>query len=224
MEAVLRQFVGLNADAVMEDATDADASVRDLAAFGLAFLDKDPKAIDRLVEMVKDESAPVRGSAVLALGIRGKPVEPALLAALLGDADLRVRGAAALLVSRTVLPGDAQAPALLPILLENLQAANAWTRNNTIAAVAALAPDGSPQAAAALVAAHNAETEPRLQPAYLQALKKITGLDSSALEPYADWVKQHPAPAPPAPPPPAPEKAPVPASPAPAGSVPAPQG
>jgi len=225
MEAGLRQFVGLNADAVMEDATDADASVRDLAAFGLAFLQVEPTVTHRLIEMTRDSSAPVRGSAVLALGIRRKPVEPALLAAFLGDADLRVRGAAALLVSRTVLPGDAQAPALLPLLLENLKAANAWTRNNTIAAVAALAPDGSPQAAAALVAAHNAETEPRLRPAYLQALKKITGLDSSALEPYADWVKQHPAPAAPAPPPPAPEKAPpAPASPAPAGSAPAPKG
>ena len=199
MEEMFRNVVRLNAATVMEDAADADPEARDLAAFALAFLENDPKAVDRLVEMVKDESAPVRGSAVLALGIRRKSIEPAVLAALLGDADLRVRGAAALLAGRTVLPGGAQAASLLPLLIGNLKASNAWTRANTIAAVAALAPNGSPPAAAALVAACGAETEPRLQPAYLQALKKITGVDSSTLEPYADWVKQHPAAAAPAP-------------------------
>jgi len=224
MEGVFRNVVRLNAATVIEDATDADSGARDLAAFGLAFLDNDPKAVDRLVEMVKDSSAQVRGSAVLALAIRGKAVAPAALAALVGDADERVRGAAALLAGRTVLPGDPQAAALLPLLLGNLKASNTWTRANTIAAAAALAPAGSPPAAAALVAACGAETEPRLQPAYLQALKKITGVDSSALEPYANWVKQHPAavaPAPPVPPAPsgsAPEQSPAaPAAPAPKG-------
>ncbi|MBE3098009.1 MAG: HEAT repeat domain-containing protein [Planctomycetes bacterium] len=216
MDQVIRQVATVNLKTLLEQAADADPINRDLAAFGLGFVE-DAQAAQRLLAMSKDASAQVRGSAVLALGIQGNPIDPAALTALLKDADARVRGAASFLAARTLKRGDPQAAAVVPLIQDNLKADNPWTRLQAVTGVAMLAPKNSVQAAAALIDAARAEKEERLRPVYLQALKALTDIDSSALATYEEWLKRQPgAPAPvPAPAaPPAPSLAP-PAPPAP---------
>jgi hypothetical protein len=243
IDQLIRQVATVNLKTLLEQAVDPDPINRDLAAFGLGFVE-DAQVAPRLLAMSKDASAQVRGSAVIALAIQGKPIDPArqgdaaaspaALTALLKDADARVRGAASFLAARTLKRDDPQAAAVLPLILDNLKADNPWTRLQAITGVALLAPKNSVQAAAALIAAARAEKEERLQPVYLQGLKAVTDIDSSTLATYEEWLKRQPgAPAipalpapvsaPPAPPAPVPAPpAPVPAPPAPPAPVPAP--
>ncbi len=193
IDRTLRQIVGVNAKALLEETANPDVIARDLAVFGLAFL-QEPKAAERLTAMAKDDSSQVRGTAVIGLAIQGKAVEPAMLKALLADAEPRVRGAAALLARRTVKRDDPQAAAFLPQLAENLKVTLPWTRMNSAVALAELAPAGSPLAAAALIAAYKAETEQALKTDYLRILKVVTGVDASDVVPYETWAKEHPAP------------------------------
>ena len=196
LDRTLRQIVGVNAKALLEETANPDVIARDLAVFGLAFL-QEPKAAERLTAMAKDDSSQVRGTAVIGLAIQGKAVEPAMLKALLADAEPRVRGAAALLAQRTMKKDDPQAAAFLPQLAENLKVTLPWTRMNSAVALAELAPAGSPLAAAALIAAYKAETEQALKALktdYLRLLKVVTGVDASDVVPYETWAKEHPAP------------------------------
>lgn len=213
MDQIIRQVATVNLKTLLEQAADADPINRDLAAFGLGFVE-DAQAAQRLLAMSKDASAQVRGSAVLALGIQGNPIDPAALTALLKDADARVRGAASFLAARTLKRGDPQAAAVVPLIQDNLKADNPWTRLQAVTGVAMLAPKNSVQAAAALIDAARAEKEERLRPVYLQALKALTDIDSSALATYEEWLKRQPGAPAPVPAPPAPSLAP-PAPPAP---------
>ena len=209
IDQLIRQVTTVNLKTLLEQAVDPDPINRDLAAFGLGFVE-DAQVAPRLLAMSKDASAQVRGSAVIALAIQGNPIDPAALTALLRDADTRVRGAASFLAARTLKRGDPQAAAVLPLILDNLKADNPWTRLQAITGVALLAPKNSVQAAAALIAAARAEKEERLQPVYLQGLKAVTDIDSSTLATYEEWLKRQPgAPA-------------IPALPAPVSAPPAP--
>lgn len=199
VDQTIRQVATVNAKTLLEEAVDPDPIRRDLAAFGLAFLSDTPSQV-RLAALAKDDSPQVRGSAAIALAIQGKPVDTALLVALLKDKDARARGAGALLAARTTKRGDPPAATLLPPLLENLTSPNAWTRVNTVLGVAALAPAGSSQAVAALLPAAKEEKEARVQPAFIEALKTITGIDSKELGPFEDWLKKNPYVAPEKPP------------------------
>lgn len=204
IDQTIRQVVKINAKSILEDAIEPDPILRDLAAFGLAFLDE-PQATARLKSMAKDASGQVRGTAAVGLAIRGDAIEPELMTALLTNDDERTRGAAALLLVRTVKRDDPQAAAALPTLIANLSLANAWARLNSMATLAAIAPKESPQAARAIVEACKAEQEERLKPAYYEALKTITGVEAAEIGPFEDWVKKHPAPLPPVVPSSAPE-------------------
>ena len=129
-----------------------------------------------------------------------------------------------MLAARTVKKDDPEAAAVVTCLIENLKSPGPWTRINTAAALASVASPGS-AAVGALITAYNAETDTRLQPAYLEVLRAITGVEAKELGPYEVWLKDHPeAPAPKATEPPAPAptpaKAPSPAQP----SKPAPKG
>jgi len=222
VDQVIRQVATVNSKTLLEQAGDPDPINRDLAAFGLGFV-QDAQAAQRLLAMSKDASPQVRGSAVIALAIQGNPLDPAALTALLKDADARVRGAASFLAARTLKRGDPQATAVVPLIVDNLKADNPWTRLQAVAGVAMLAPKNSVQAAAALIAAAKAETEERLRPIYLQGLKAVTDIDSSTLATYEEWLKRQPgAPAVPAPPAPVPALPAPPAPPAPVAPVPAP--
>ena len=222
MDQLIRQVATVNLKTLLEQAADPDPINRDLAAFGLGFV-QDAQAAQRLLAMSKDASPQVRGSAVIALAIQGNPLDPAALTALLKDADARVRGAASFLAARTLKRGDPQATAVVPLIVDNLKADNPWTRLQAVAGVAMLAPKNSVQAAAALIAAAKAETEERLRPIYLQGLKAVTDIDSSTLATYEEWLKRQPgAPAVPAPPAPVPALPAPPAPPAPVAPVPAP--
>jgi len=192
IDQAIRQVITINAKAIFEDAIEPDPILRDLAAFGLAFLD-DPQAGARLKAMIKDGSPQVQGTAAVSLAVRGDTVAADDLAALLKSSDERTRGAAALLIARSVKKGDPQAVALLPPLIENLKVSNAWSRLNTAATIAAIAPTGSAASARAVLAACKAEKEPRLKPAYLDALKRITGVEAADTGPFEEWLKKQPA-------------------------------
>jgi hypothetical protein len=207
MDQLIRQVATVNLKTLLEQAADPDPINRDLAAFGLGFV-QDAQAAQRLLAMSKDASAQVRGSAVIALAIQGNPIDPAALTALLKDADARVRGSASFLAARTLKRGDPQAAAVLPLILDILKADNPWTRLQAVTGLALLAPKNSVQAAAALIAAARAEKEERLRPIYLQGLKALTDIDSSALATYEEWLKRQPGAPAPVPAPPAPVPAP----------------
>ena len=205
LDQVIRQVATVNFKGLLEQMKDPDVVNRDLAAFGLGFV-QDPQAIEALQTLAKDASPQVRGTAALSLGIQGKAVDMATLTAFLKDADARVRGAGVFLAFRTAKKDDPQAATLLPLLADCLQVASPWTRAQAANALATLAPKNSAQAAAALVAAYAIEQELPLRPVYLKAVKEITGLDASDIAPYDDWLKKQPG-APPAKAPEAPAKA-----------------
>lgn len=187
LDQTIRQVATTNQATILGDSKDPDPIVRDLATFGLTFITSDDAAA-RLMELAKDGSPQVRGTAVLGLAIRGKAVPAALLTDLLKDSDARIRGAAALLASRSVKPEDPQVAAVLPLLYAALGVDNLWSRMNAVAAVATLAPKGSAAAARALIGGHKAEKEPRLQPAYLAALRTVTGVEGDTLQPFEEWA------------------------------------
>ncbi|MBE3071098.1 MAG: HEAT repeat domain-containing protein, partial [Planctomycetes bacterium] len=195
VDQTIRQVATVNAKAILEDAIEPDPILRDLAAFGLAFLDE-PQAAARLKAMAKDASGQVRGTAVVGLAIRGDAVDVASMTSLLTNDDERTRGAAALLLVRTVKRDDPQAAATLPLLIANLGLKNAWARLNSMATLAAMAPKESPEAARAILEACKAEPEDRLKPAYIEALKTVTGVEAAEIGPFEEWVKKHPAAAP----------------------------
>jgi len=196
IDQTLRQVAGVNLKTILEDSKDPDPIVRDLAAFGLAFA-QDPEAANRLLAMAKDESSQARGTAIIGLAVQSKGVEQNLLVELLKDKDARVQGAAALLAARTIKKDDPRAAAVLPILVENTKSTNAWTRANTVSALAALSPAGSVPSAKALVDGYKAEKEERLRPLYLAALRALTGVEAKDLGPYEEWLKKPtPTPAP----------------------------
>ena len=192
VDQTLRRITKVNAKALLMDAADPDPVVRDLAAFGLAFCD-DTQAPDRLKVMARDASGQVRGTALIGLAIQGRPIEHDLMVDLLKDANARVRGAAALVAARTIKKDDPKTAALLPLLLENLKVASPWARVNTVGSIAALAPSGSVPAVRALIDALKAEKEERLKPAYLAAMKQITGVDANQVAPFEEWLKKPPA-------------------------------
>jgi HEAT repeat protein len=232
VEQAVRQISSVNAKGLLEQAGDPDTVVRDLMAFGLAFLNTDA-AVAKLRAMNKDPSAQVRGTSAIGLAIQSKPADPGVLVQLLKDPDQRARGAGALLATRTLKRGDPLVPTLVPLLVENLKSSNTWTRLTSTGALAALAPTGSSSAAAALVAAYKAEKEKPMLNVYLQVLRTVTGVASDDIGKYEEWVKQHPpdltpppaaappAPTPVAPAPPVPAPA-APTSPAPKTPVPPP--
>jgi len=207
LDQVIRQVATVNFKGLLKQMKDPDVVNRDLAAFGLGFV-QDPQALQALQTMAKDASPQVRGTAALSLGVQGKAVDIATLTALLKDADPRVRGAAVFLTFRTAKKDDPQAAALLPLLADCLQVANPWARAQAANALATLAPKNSVQAVSALVTAYGIEQELALRPVYLKALKEITGLDASDIGPYEDWLKKQSG-APPAKPPEPPAKAPA---------------
>jgi HEAT repeat protein len=215
VDQTLRQVASVNLKTLLEDSQDPDPIVRDLAAFGLAFA-KDEQAVNRLLALVKDDSAQVRGTVLISLTVQGKTLGQAALVAALKDPDVRVQGAAALLVSRTVKKGDPSTDALMPMLLENIKTTNAWARLNAVSAIVALSPPGATAGVRALIAAWKAEKEERLRPFYINAMKTITGVEGRDPGPYEDWLRKQPAeaapapaPAAPSPPAPAPEPKPV---------------
>jgi len=189
IDAALQQIAHVNAKQILTDAADPDPIIRDLATFALAFLD-DPQAADRLIAMAGDTSGQVRGTALVSLAIRGDKVGKDLLLARLGDEEARVRGAAALLAERTLQRGEENVQAILPTLLKVLSADMPWARTNAASAIANLAPKGSAPAARALVEAHQKESEDRIKPVYLAALKEVTGVDADKIEPYQAWLKE----------------------------------
>jgi hypothetical protein len=208
VDQTLLQVAGVNAKTLLADSANADPLIRDLAAFGLTFVQSE-EAAGRLVAMTEDASSQVRGTAALGLALRTKTVDRKRLLGLLKDADARVQGAAALLAARTVKKDDPEAAAVVTCLIENLKSPGPWTRINTAAALASVASPGS-AAVGALITAYNAETDTRLQPAYLEVLRAITGVEAKELGPYEVWLKDHPeAPAPTATEPPAPAPTPA---------------
>ena len=198
VERAIRQIVNVNQKALLTDAADPDPIVRDLAAFGLAFLGTE-QAATRLTSMVKDASGQVRGTALIGLVILARPIEAKSLADALRDTDFRAAGAAALLVNRTVKRGDPQAPALVPLVVEVLKSPAPWSRLNALSALANMAPVGDAATVRALVSTCKAEKEPRLLPAYLQAMQMITQVDSKDVKAYEDWLKDRPEAPPPTP-------------------------
>jgi outer membrane biosynthesis protein TonB len=160
--------------------------------------------------MVKDENVEVRGSALISLAIQGRALDQKPLLALLQDSEPRVRGAAALVASRTMQRNDPRVAEVLPLLSENLKLTIPWTRMNTVSAVGALAPLGSVPVARALIDAYKAEKDERLKPHYLSVLKVLTGAEGNDAGPYEEWLKHPTTPPPPAPPAPKPETPPAP--------------
>lgn len=196
--AAIREHVGRivqnNFETLLEEASDPDPIVRDLAAFGLAFSER-PPASKRLLELADDPSGRVRGTALVSLALRGKQIEPNLLAERLADDDDRVRGAAAMLASNTLADEPETAQVILPLLLENLSNESRWTRRNAILAVARLAPKGSKEAAKALVETYQEEKTEPLKALCLKALSIVTGVEAGTVEPYEEWLKQPAKPA-----------------------------
>ncbi len=193
VDRTLRQLAAVNLKTLQADTADPDPVVRDTAAFGLTFA-PEPAAGDALTALADDSSAQVRGTAAIGLFILGRGVDAATLESLLADADERVQGAGAFLAPKCVKKEDPQAQRFLPLLVRNLKATNAWTRDATVPALGAITPAVSvPPVVAALVAAAKTEAEPSLLPTYLQALKTLTGAEGATLQPYEEWMKQHPA-------------------------------
>ncbi len=184
---VAAQLVQTNLKTLLEQADHPDPVNRDLAAFALTF-SGDDTARAKLLELARDKAGQIRGSAVLGLAIQNKPVETALIHERLQDEDARARGAAAVLAAQTLERG--QAGELMPLLIGNLTMDHPWGRATTASAVAQLAPEGSKDAAKALVAAYKAEGEEGLKPAYLAALRQITGIESDAIGAYDEWLGQ----------------------------------
>jgi hypothetical protein len=91
LDQVIRQVTTVNLKGLQELMKDPDVVNRDLAAFGLGFV-QDDQAGEALQTLAKDASPQVRGSAALSLGVRAKPVDTAIILALLKDVDPRVRG------------------------------------------------------------------------------------------------------------------------------------
>ena len=212
LDQIIRQVATVNVKGLQELAKDADVINRDLAAFGLAFV-QDPQAGEALRTLAKDSSPQVRGTAALSLGIQGKPVAPEIVTALLKDDDPRVRAAGVFLASKTIKKDDPQAAAVLPFLADALQLTSLWARAQAANALATLAPKNSVAAVSALTKAYRMESEQGLKMAYLKALKAITDLDASDVGPYEEWLRKQPAAppakAPAAAPAKAPEKAPA---------------
>ena len=212
LDQIIRQVATVNVKGLQELAKDADVINRDLAAFGLAFV-QDPQAGEALRTLAKDSSPQVRGTAALSLGIQGKPVDPEIVTALLKDDDPRVRAAGVFLASKTIKKDDPQAAAVLPFLADALQLTSLWARAQAANALATLAPKNSVAAVSALTKAYRMESEQGLKMAYLKALKAITDLDASDVGPYEEWLRKQPAAppakAPAAAPAKAPEKAPA---------------
>ena len=188
IDQTLRQVAGVNLKTLLEDSKDPDPVVRDLAAFGLTFA-QDAEAANRLLALASDESSQVRGTAVIGLAVQNKAVEPQRLLELLKDKDERVQGAAALLASRTVKRDDPRAAAILPLATEDLKSTNAWARMQMVSTLANLSPLGSVPSAKTLIEGYKAEKEERLRPAYLVALKILTGVEAKDLAPYEAWMK-----------------------------------
>ena len=195
VDGTLRRVAAVNVKTLLMDAADPDPIVRDLAAFGLAFVD-DPQASDRLEAMIKDASGQVRGTALIGMAIRGRAIEHPTMMALLKDSIPRVRGAVAFLAARTVPKDDPKAAGVVAAMIENLGTDQVWARVNTISAIAALAPTGSVPAVRAIIDACKAETQEQLLPAYFAALKQITGVQGTALAPFEAWLAKQPAPKP----------------------------
>jgi hypothetical protein len=191
LDPVITQLANLNLQTLLEESKNSDPLGRDLAAFGLSFA-KDDSALARLGELPRDANPRVRGTATMGLAIRGKPVDKETLMALLNDNDTRVRGGAALLALRTVKPGDAQLADLVPLLVANLKHEHPWPRFNAALALKGLAPKGSVPVAIAVIEACRMETQATLKPAFLEALKDITGVDAKEIGPYEDWVRKQP--------------------------------
>ena len=195
VDETLRRVATVNVKTLLMDAADPDPIVRDLAAFGLAFVD-DPQARDRLEAMTQDASGQVRGTALIGMAIQGRAIEHQTMKNLLRDSAPRTRGAAALLVTRTVTKDDPKAAELVVLLIENLGVTHPWARVNAISAIVRLAPSGSVPAARALIDACKAEKEAPLKLVYLDALKRITGVDGTELAPFEAWLAKQPAPPP----------------------------
>ncbi|KPK48924.1 MAG: hypothetical protein AMK72_05720 [Planctomycetes bacterium SM23_25] len=195
VDETLRRVATVNVKTLLMDAADPDPIVRDLAAFGLAFVD-DPQARDRLEAMTQDASGQVRGTALIGMAIQGRAIEHQTMKKLLRDSAPRTRGAAALLVTRTVTKDDPKAAELVVLLIENLGVTHPWARVNAISAIVRLAPSGSVPAARALIDACKAEKEAPLKLVYLDALKRITGVDGTELAPFEAWLAKQPAPPP----------------------------
>ncbi|MBL7140384.1 MAG: HEAT repeat domain-containing protein [Planctomycetes bacterium] len=192
IDTALRQVAQTNAKQILVDAADPDPIVRDLAAFGLAFLDN-PQGVERLRILARDPSAQLRGTALVSLGLRGEKVEKDTLLKALKDETPRVRGAAAMAAVRGYERGDATAVALLPALVETLASDLAWTRNNAATAIGLLAPKGSGPGVRGLIAAHEKESEEPLKALYRAALKELTGVEANTIEPYQAWLKEQAA-------------------------------
>jgi len=190
LQARSRRVADNNLEALITEAADADPIVRELAAFGLTFT-SDETARPHLVKLATDRSGSVRGGAAIGLAIQGRPVEAPLLTGLLKDAEERTRGAAALLAYRTITREDAQASAMVLLLLENLTMKEPWARAQTVGAVGALGPSGSTFIAAALIQACKKDSEPQLEPIYLNALQGITGLEGKNVGFYEAWLRKH---------------------------------
>jgi len=201
IDMALKQIAKTNAKQILLDAADPDPIVRDLAAFGLAFLEN-PQALERLKILTRDPSAQIRGTALVSLGIRGEKVEKDTLLAALKDEEPRVRGAAAMAATRGYQRGDETVAALLPALVETLawtqtlnpppqESQAAWARNTTATAIALLAPKGSPAAVRALLNAHANEKQETLKSLYRAALKELTGVEADSIGPYRAWLKEH---------------------------------
>ncbi|MCX5685812.1 MAG: HEAT repeat domain-containing protein [Planctomycetota bacterium] len=203
LDQIIRQVTTVNLKGLQELMKDPDVINRDLAAFGLGFV-QDAQAGEALRALAADASPQVRGTAALSLGLQGKPVDVAITTALLKDDDPRVRGSGVFMVGRTVKKDDPQAATVLPLVVEALQLTSGWTRAQAASALAIIAPKNSVAAAAALVNASKTELDQNLKALYLKSLKEITGLDAPDLAPYEEWLKKQPA----APPAKAPEKAP----------------
>jgi HEAT repeat protein len=191
VEAALRQLVTVNLKTLLADSAEPDPIIRDMAAFGLAFAGTEQATV-RLTTMAKDASAQVRGTALIGLAILGKPVDAKIISTNLADADARVAGAAALVAGVTLKRDDPQAAALTPYIIDVLKSPNAWSRVNAMAALGKIAPAGNVSTVRALIAAGKAEKEPRLQPAYLQIMKMITGVDGKDVGAYEDWLRAQP--------------------------------
>jgi hypothetical protein len=208
LDQVIRQVATVNLKGLQELMKDPDVVNRDLAAFGLGFV-QDDQAGEALQTLAKDASPQVRGSAALSLGVRAKPVDTAIILALLKDVDPRVRGSGVFLAFRTIKKDDPQAATVLPLVADTLQLTSSWTRAQAANALANLAPKNSAPAVSALVTAYRMESEQGLKPVYLKALKAITDLDASDIAPFDEWLKKQPAAPPEKAPAKAPEKAPA---------------
>jgi len=190
LQAQTSRIADNNLETLITEAADADPIARELAAFGLTFT-SDETARPHLVKLATDRSGSVRSGAAIGLAIQQKPIESDLLLRLLKDPEEQARGAAAILGYRTLKREDAGAAKVLPILIENLAMKNLWARAQTVGAVGALAPSGSTSIAAALIQACKKDSEPQLEPIYLNALRKITGLEGEDVGFYELWLRKH---------------------------------